>query len=431
MSSGHITKVMKYELRYLDGAGDFKEMQAKLWEFQRQTREILNKTIQIAFDWDYKHSEHLKQTGEKLNLFTETGYKRLDGYIYKSLASDYPDMNKLILNAAIQTAWKKYNDSRKDVFCGKMSIPSYKSDQPILIHKNNVKIYSSDDGIIAEISLLSQEIKKQMVSKTGIRFLISVNDNTQRTIIKNVLNGTYKIGQCQLIYDKPKWFLFLTYSFEPQKYELDSEKILGVDMGECYAIYASSTSEFGNFKISGGEVTEFAKRIEARKRSMQNQARMAGDGRVGHGTKTRVSSIYKIEDKIANFRNTINHRYSKALIDFAVKNHFGIIQMEDLSGIKEDTGFPKLLQHWTYFDLQTKIENKAKEHGITVFKIDPKYTSKRCSKCGNIDENNRKTQSKFVCTKCGFSANADFNASQNISIKNIENIIKETLSAKV
>ena len=47
-----ISKVMKYELKYL-GEEDFYEMQKMLWSLQEDTREILNKTIQIFFHWDY------------------------------------------------------------------------------------------------------------------------------------------------------------------------------------------------------------------------------------------------------------------------------------------------------------------------------------------------------------------------------------------
>jgi transposase len=99
--------------------------------------------------------------------------------------------------------------------------------------------------------------------------------------------------------------------------------------------------------------------------------------------------------------------------------------MEDLSGIKKNTGFPKRLFHWTYYDLQTKIEYKAKEKGIDVVKINPQYTSQRCSKCGFTDERNRPSQSVFKCISCGYERNADYNASQNISIKGIDKIIKE------
>jgi transposase len=104
--------------------------------------------------------------------------------------------------------------------------------------------------------------------------------------------------------------------------------------------------------------------------------------------------------------------------------------MEDLSGIKEATEFPKRLRHWTYFDLQTKIKYKAEERGIEVIEIDPMYTSQRCSCCGYIDDKNRKSQSEFHCVNCGYDRNADYNASQNISIRGIEKIIQKTLKEK-
>nr|WP_226967283.1 transposase [Streptomyces phaeolivaceus] len=43
------------------------------------------------------------------------------------------------------------------------------------------------------------------------------------------------------------------------------------------------------------------------------------------------------------------------------------------------------------------------------------YTSLRCSACGWIDKNSRKSQAGFVCSSCGFTCNADPNASINIA----------------
>ncbi|WP_327748525.1 transposase [Streptomyces europaeiscabiei] len=43
------------------------------------------------------------------------------------------------------------------------------------------------------------------------------------------------------------------------------------------------------------------------------------------------------------------------------------------------------------------------------------YTSLRCSACGWIDKNSRKSQAEFVCSSCGFTCNADTNASINIA----------------
>ena len=134
----------------------------------------------------------------------------------------------------------------------------------------------------------------------------------------------------------------------------------------------------------------------------------------------------KIGDKIACFRNTANHKYSRTVVDFAVKKQCGTIQMEDLQGITDETD--RFLKNWPYYDLQTKIENKAKEEGIKVVYISPQYTSQRCSKCGYISKENRPEQAKFECKECGFKENADYNASQNIAIKNIDKIIEKDMS---
>ena len=428
MARGILSKVMKYELSYLDGSGDFHNMQKELWALQRQTRELLNRTIQIAYHWDYSDIEHYKATGQHFDIVDKTGYKRLDGYIYNCLKDSVGSFASVNVNATIQKAWKKYKTSKNDILKGNMSLPSYKSDQPLVLHARSVKISNNEGKPSVQLTLFSNSYKKEK-GYSNVCFAVRLIDSTQKTIFNNILSGEYGLGGCQLIYDKPKWFLLLTYNFNPKDQQLDKNKILGVDLGESVAIYASSLGEYGSLKIEGGEVTAFAKELEARKRSMQKQAAYCGDGRIGHGTKTRVSNVYKAEDKIANFRSTINHRYSKKLIEYAVKNKFGTIQMEDLAGIQKDTGFQKILRHWTYYDLQQKIEAKAKEQGIEVIKVDPRYTSQRCSKCGNIDKENRPSQAIFCCTECGYKVNADFNASQNLSIAGIDKIIQETLGA--
>lgn len=439
MASNNITKVMKYDLSYVDGSGgfaDFYEMQHAVWELQRQTREILNKTIQMAFQWDFRVREHKAKTGETLDCLVETGYKTYDGYIYHCLTEEYTDIGGANLNATIRKAWQKFKSARTDIVRGNMSLPSFKSDQPIVMHVSAVKLHNDAQGSRVVLTLFSDKYKKAHGLKGNVEFIVRLHDGTQRAIFNKLTDApkaketTYKLGQCQLVYEKKKWFLLLTYSFPPAERTLDPEKILGIDLGVHKAIYAGSYYSHEYKFIEGGEVDSYMAYIEKRRKSLQHQARYCGEGRIGHGTKTRVSLIYDTDDKIAKFRDTINHRYSKALIDFAVKNGFGTIQMEDLSGIKENTGFPKRLQHWTYYDLQMKIENKAKEHGIEVRKVKPNYTSQRCSRCGNIDPANRPTQAEFCCTSCGYKCNADYNASQNISIKDIDKIIEKEIGAK-
>ena len=72
MAKGTVTKVMKYELRYLSGFSDFHAMQQAVWGLQRQSREILNKTIQMAFHWDYISRENFNANGVYLDVKAET-----------------------------------------------------------------------------------------------------------------------------------------------------------------------------------------------------------------------------------------------------------------------------------------------------------------------------------------------------------------------
>ncbi|MGJ3560987.1 zinc ribbon domain-containing protein [Streptomyces sp. INA 01156] len=39
----------------------------------------------------------------------------------------------------------------------------------------------------------------------------------------------------------------------------------------------------------------------------------------------------------------------------------------------------------------------------------------RCSACGWIEKDSRKSQAEFVCVSCGFSCNADENAAVNVA----------------
>ncbi len=50
-----------------------------------------------------------------------------------------------------------------------------------------------------------------------------------------------------------------------------------------------------------------------------------------------------------------------------------------------------------------------------VEKINPAFTSQRCSACGEVDAESRENQARFTCTACGYACNADVNAAKNIA----------------
>jgi transposase len=50
-----------------------------------------------------------------------------------------------------------------------------------------------------------------------------------------------------------------------------------------------------------------------------------------------------------------------------------------------------------------------------IEKINPAFTSQRCSRCGHVAAENRKSQAVFTCTACHYTCNADMNAAKNIA----------------
>jgi putative transposase len=62
--------------------------------------------------------------------------------------------------------------------------------------------------------------------------------------------------------------------------------------------------------------------------------------------------------------------------------------------------------------LVRRLEDKAPGR---VEKVPAAYTSQRCSACGHVARENRKSQAVFRCTACGYATNADVNAARNIA----------------
>lgn len=397
-----------------------------LYNLQRETRDIRNKTSQLCWEYHGFSSDYKEKFDEYPKNKDILGYKDMMGYAYNELKHKYNKGNSGNRSASIKDVDTKWRNDIKEILRGDKLPPSYKKDVPIDLANKSISIIKESNEYYAHISLLSNEYKKELGLKSGqVLTLISARDNTQRVILDRILSGEYKISASQMIKNKKgKWMLHLAYKFTPTIKDFDPENIMGVDMGVVYPAYMAFNNSLHRYKIKGGEIEHFRKQTENRRSELLEQGKYCGDGRIGHGIKTRIKPIEKIGNKISNFRDTTNHKYSRYIVDMAAKHHCGTIQMEDLSGISKDNMF---LKNWTYFDLQTKIKYKAKEKGIKLELIDPKYTSQRCSKCGYIHKDNRENQKTFKCKECGFSANADYNAAKNIATKDIDLIIEHTL----
>lgn len=132
--------------------------------------------------------------------------------------------------------------------------------------------------------------------------------------------------------------------------------------------------------------------------------------------KTSNKSVYNIGYHIIWCPKYRNHKISRRIVEYA-KNENASIVLEDLTQIrktkKQSRSFRYSLNSWSHYQLEKFIEYKAKLLGIPVVKIDPRYTSQQCSRCGLLGNRNGK---RFSCD-CGNVEDADVNASFVISLR--------------
>lgn len=393
---------------------------------QTEVRFIKNKTLSMYNDWVNYAVEQKKVTGEYPKLQDEHGYKTFSGYAYDKLKSNELLSNTSNYTNSIRAILSAYDTKKLDILRGLSAVPNAGKNQPIDLHNNSIKIdYDPTSGdYYATLSLLSNGGKAKYGLKKGqVTVLLKCRDGSTKHILDSCTVGEYKICGSQIIRSKNKLFLNLCYGFEPKSVSLlDDSKIMGVDLGVVVPAYmAFNFDKRERAMISDNRIMNEKHRLDKQLSAAKRNCTYTNNG---HGRTNKMRCYERYAHKSKNLSQTINHTWSKHIVEQAIKHGCATIQMEDLSGITNHKD--RFLKNWTYYDLQQKIKFKAKSNGIDVVMISPKYTSQRCSECGCICERNHPEQKTFSCVSCGYTTNADFNAARNIAIKGIDKIIAST-----
>jgi IS605 OrfB family transposase len=221
----------------------------------------------------------------------------------------------------------------------------------------------------------------------------------QRTLL------AYPRGESDLILRNRKWFLNITVEV-PEEKEIEAVDVLGVDMG-IVNICADSD---GN-KYSGAKLNKVRHRNRALRRKLQRI-----------GTKSAKRLLKKRSRKEQRFAKDTNHTISRRIVSLAKRTN-RMIAIEELTGIRSRVRAGKSertkLHSWSFAELGGMLDYKAKFAGVPLLRIDPRNTSRQCSKCGHTEKANRKSRDSFVCKSCGHTACADENGAANIRLKGL------------
>ena len=218
-------------------------------------------------------------------------------------------------------------------------------------------------------------------------------------------------GQCDLLYRKSSDTFFLAITVDvPAPTPEDTSDYLGVDLG-VVTLAATSDGEFLN--RSTGPKHAHTNQVRARFARLRRKLQQKG-------TKSAKRLIRQRGSREKRFSRDINHCLSKAIVQAAKGTQRGIA-LEDLQGIRERAGTTvskrqrSVLHSWAFLQLRAFIAYKAALAGVPVVYVNPAYTSQTCSHCGHCEKANRRSQAKFLCRSCGYSAHADLNAAAHIA----------------
>lgn len=154
------------------------------------------------------------------------------------------------------------------------------------------------------------------------------------------------------------------------------------------------------------------------------------DGQVaGRGVEALCEKIAKKQQGSLAFKRALTERdnYIRRQVNSLDLSGISTLVVEDLkhmrTGVRKNKRLSKKFmnkfQRWNYSKFLGWLENRCEVVGVQLRRVNPAYTSQTCASCGAQDKRSRKGE-MFCCTSCGGSADADFNASQNILSKFLE-----------
>ena len=249
--------------------------------------------------------------------------------------------------------------------------------------------------------------------KEGWATLASVNGRQEVKFIlpRNFNRYTeWKVCVSELVWDKQdRLFLHVVLDGQGNPF-VPNGLVVGVDLGICKpAVMSSGNGKFNHF-LGDKRWTNTERKRHSYRRTLQRK-----------GTKPARRKLKRLSGKINRFRKECDHILSRRIVDSVPAGT--TLVFENLKDIRERCGVRNgkqqngRMHRWSFDRLFFMVTYKATMKGIKVEKVDPRNTSRRCSKCGDVRKSNRKDQSHFKCKSCHHSLNADLNGARNIARK--------------
>ena len=221
-----------------------------------------------------------------------------------------------------------------------------------------------------------------------------------------------KIMSGTISQDGDRWFISISSQINLPEQKVP-ERVIGIDRGVTHAIATNSSEE--PFFDSPRPYKKMERKLQIAQRQLSKLATLAKERGVkledAKNYQKQKLKVNKIHSKIKNTRENFTHETTTKIVKLG-----NLIKIENLNikGMTKNHCLSKHILDNNWFELQRQLEYKTQLTGGKVEKVNAAYTSQKCSKCGNIEKENR-NGGKFKCLQCGFELDADINAAYNIA----------------
>jgi len=214
-----------------------------------------------------------------------------------------------------------------------------------------------------------------------------------------------------------KWFACFSVELEDlPKPPWKDGSIVGIDVGLTSFATLSNGEKIANPRFFRDEESELAR--------VQRKLSKAAKGTPER--KAALNVVERVHERIANKRYEFAHQVSRDLV-----NRFGLIAFEDLNikNMLQNHWLAKSISDVAWNMLVTVTSYKAESAGSIVVLVDPRNTSKMCSRCCILVE---KTLADRVhnCPECGLFLDRDWNAAINILRLGLQSVGIKTVEAR-
>jgi putative transposase len=213
-----------------------------------------------------------------------------------------------------------------------------------------------------------------------------------------------------------KWYASIQTEREIEQALPVATTAIGIDVG----ITRYATLSDGSFYAPLNSFKKHQQRLARYQRRMSRKIKFSNNW------KKEKIKVQKVHSAMANARRDFLHKTTTAIC----KNH-ALVCIEDLQvrnmsrssrgnseqhdkRVRQKAGLNRAILDQGWAEFRRQLEYKMQWAGGMLLAVPAHYSSQTCPCCDHVAQENRLTQSQFLCVECGHIANADVVGAINV-----------------